>query len=94
MAFIVPRIESVQYDGTNGQFIANTFLADTVVVSDDGTTLVLDLQAYPYESVDRYTVRQGEWVIGHAWNGERYRFYSRTPDADYRSQYAELPTSP
>lgn len=39
MAHVVERRESIQYDGTNGQHVAEEFLTCTVV-SDDGEQLV------------------------------------------------------
>lgn len=39
MALVVDRRESIQYDGTNGQHVAETFLS-CVLTSDDGTEMV------------------------------------------------------
>lgn len=41
MAFVTARLESAQYDGTNGQALADWLDGSYTVVSDDGQLLVL-----------------------------------------------------
>ncbi|MFD3640952.1 hypothetical protein [Streptomyces griseus] len=47
MVYVTERWEALAYDGTNGQVIANEFLGDVSLISDDGQTLVLEVPIWP-----------------------------------------------
>lgn len=45
--FVAQKVEALAYDGTNGQYIADEWLDDVAVSSDDGETLVLEIPVWP-----------------------------------------------
>ncbi len=84
MALVVPYMESIQYDGTNGSYIVNTWLNGAVtLVSDNGATLV-------WENVEEYTrsVSVNGWLVKQTGNEGDPSPYT---NAQYTAQYVELP---
>lgn len=71
MPAVAPRHDSLQYDGTNGTFICESFLDGTefTLVSDDGLQLVFhDLEnALKTVPLNGWVVRL--WNHGLAWYG-------------------------
>ena len=86
MPSVIENLESVQYDGTNGQFIAEVFLGGgTTVDSDDGETLQLvDGSSDP-------AVHLGSWVIRRTVGVGRYQLVRVCTDAAYEAIYTVLP---
>lgn len=85
MPFVVAKLESIQYDGTNGQYIADTFLSGTTLGSDDGQLLQL------LDGMNDPQVHLGDWVIRRAVDAGRFQYAGACSDADYHTVYAELP---
>lgn len=91
MPIVMRRCESIQYDGTNGRSIAEDWLANVSLHSDDGQTLVLHgLESEPY------TVPRGSWVIRSTPGRALMSIHSQ---ADYQVAWAEIgaqtdPTDP
>ncbi|MGW0942895.1 hypothetical protein ACWD4O_10135 [Streptomyces sp. NPDC002623] len=83
--FITDRLETIQYDGTNGQFIATEFLDNTTVLSDDGQLLRL------VDGNNDPQVYLGDWVIRRALGGGQYMYLGTYPTADLEARYAPLP---
>ena len=87
MAFVVPYKESIQYDGTNGSFIIDTWLGGAVtLVSDTGTTLTWeniehDVKAVPLDG----------WLVKVQAADQNPANYT---DSDYMSQLVEVPEPP
>ncbi|MFI1371355.1 hypothetical protein ACH4UY_04995 [Streptomyces longwoodensis] len=78
------RIDAVQYDGTNGEFIGTEFLSRTRVDSDDGEVLQLIDDA-----IDPL-VRKGCWVVRRAQGGGRFEFLGVFSQEDYEERFAPL----
>jgi hypothetical protein len=82
MPRVVPFIRSIQYDGTNGAYIAGVWATGVSLVSDTGTVLTA-LGDGQYQ-----TVNLGEWVVTS---------YPGTPELQvmteqqYADRYYELP---
>jgi len=84
MPVITSRLEAVQYDGTNGAFIASEFLSSTTVGSDDGQLLAL------VDGTNDPQVRLGWWVIRQAISVGLFQYLGTYNDDDYQARYAEL----
>lgn len=87
MTLVVPYKESIQYDGTNGTFIIDTFLDGSVdFVSDNGTTLVWE----NFEEATR-NVSVGGWVLKTSDNDGDPESIT---NANYLEHYRDLPETP
>ncbi len=86
MALITQRQESIQYDGTNGTEIANTWLADATLVSDDGQTLRLKIAGWP---PIQYEIPLGYYVLRYYGK----TFYQSVSPADYTQNWVEIPAA-
>lgn len=84
MAAIRPALESVQYDGTNGTYIGETFLSNTTVGSDDGQTLQL------VDNANDPIVTLNDWVVRSAQSATLFRFEGVFSPADYEARYVEI----
>jgi len=85
MPTLVQKLDSLQYDGTNGTYIADTYLDGNVfsVYSDTGTVLTL------IEGGENYTVIPlNGWVIRTLWSNLPYWTGTNTA---YLAQWAEIP---
>ncbi len=90
MPTLVQKLDSLQYDGTNGTYIAETYLDGNIysVYSDTGTVLTL-LETNP--GGDSYvTISLNNWVIRALWNNFIYWHGSNSA---YLAQWAEAPLS-
>ncbi|NUL03607.1 hypothetical protein HRW07_10235 [Streptomyces lunaelactis] len=86
MPSVIEKLESVQYDGTNGSYIAETFLGGgTTVGSDDGRVLQL------VDGMNDPTVPLGHWLIRRAAGAGRWQYVGVRSDADYQAMYTVLP---
>ncbi|MER6956002.1 hypothetical protein [Streptomyces sp. NPDC000618] len=83
--FITDRLEAIQYDGANGQFIATTFLSNTTLDSDDGQLLRL------VDGTNDPQIRLGNWVIRRAISVDLFQYLGTYADADFQARYAPLP---
>lgn len=84
MALVVPYRESIQYDGTNGTYIINTWLGGTVtLISDTGTTLTWE----NFEESIR-SVNTGDWVLKSEPGDQDPQPW---PAAQYTARFVELP---
>ncbi|MFI6105851.1 hypothetical protein [Streptomyces sp. NPDC051310] len=91
MALVTERYESIQYDGTNGRYIAETWLANCALVEDTGTLLTID-DVGPTGS-GLVNVEVGGWVIKRSPVADHQNlFYMALSDSSYRLRYVELPT--
>ncbi len=84
MAIVVPYKESIQYDGTNGTFIIDTWLnGEVTLVSDTGTTLT-------WQNFEESTksVTTGGWLIKETGAFGDPQTYT---NAQYQAYYVELP---
>lgn len=83
MARVVFNFESVQYDGTNGDHICDTWLTGCTKVSDNGSVLVYE------DGTDhnQHVVNLGDYVIRHSAQDPEGRV--QTP-SQYASNYHEL----
>lgn len=62
MSIVAQRYDAVQYDGTNGAYIAGTWCTGITFVSDNGTTFVFrDGDGY------QHSVVLDNWVV-RSWN--------------------------
>jgi hypothetical protein len=83
MKRIVPRWESVQYDGTNGDFICGEFLTPPATkISEDGGVLVYEVQGY------QRTVNLNDHVLRE---GSLDPWGSAMSPTEYAQRYYELP---
>ncbi|HEY6114783.1 MAG TPA: hypothetical protein VI172_02390 [Candidatus Dormibacteraeota bacterium] len=85
MPFVIERLESVQYDGTNGPYIATQFLSRTTLGSDDGQLLQL------VDGMQDPQVHRGYWVVRRTIGVGRFEFVGAFSDADYQAMYTVLP---
>ncbi len=84
MALVVPYKESIQYDGTNGSYIIDTWLGGAVtLLSDTGTTLTWR----NYEESVR-SVNVNGWLVKGVVNDSDPGSYTNT---DYAAYFLELP---
>ncbi|MFF5759684.1 hypothetical protein [Streptomyces longwoodensis] len=83
--YVTDRFEAVQYDGTNGAYIAGEFLTNTTLDSDDGELLSLT------DGTNDPRVRLGQWVIRQAVSVGQFQFRGVYSDADFQVRYAPLP---
>lgn len=86
MPAVIERLESVQYDGSNGEAIATEFLDGVAVGSDDGEVLQL------VDGMNDPMVRLGDWVIRRTVQGGRHLYAALCSADDYPLMYAELPS--
>ncbi|WP_425244859.1 hypothetical protein [Streptomyces sp. NEAU-NA10] len=85
MQSVIERLEAVQYDGTNGDYIASTFLSNTTLDSDDGQLLQL------VDGMQDPRIPLGSWVIRRTAGVGLFLFAGAFTDADYRAKYTVLP---
>ncbi|MET9954204.1 hypothetical protein ABZ135_22010 [Streptomyces sp. NPDC006339] len=84
MPFVVPRYESMQYNGTNGQDIVDWLNGSADLASDDGTQLVLLYCGSPR------AVAVGNWVV--AGGSGAYRgFHAEMTNELYQALWREIP---
>ncbi|MBK3625911.1 hypothetical protein JHN59_13870 [Streptomyces sp. MBT49] len=84
MESVIPQLDAVQYDGSNGAYIASEFLSRTRLGSDDGELLqLIDDQQDPL-------INRGDWVIRRPAQGGRFLYAGAFSDADYRAMYTVL----
>lgn len=86
MPFVTLRQEALAYNGTNGAFIANDWLGDATLVSDDGQMLRLKIAGWP---PIQYDIPVGYYVM--RYYGET--FYQSVSPADYEQNWIELPSA-
>jgi len=87
MALVVPYRESIQYDGTNGSYIIDTWLSGSVtLISDTGTTLTWENFE---ESVNHVDING--WLTKFEVSDQDPQGWS---NANYLSQFVELPSPP
>ncbi|MER7813789.1 hypothetical protein [Streptomyces sp. NPDC096153] len=84
MPIVTQRHESIQYDGTNGQEIADSWLSDATLVSDNGQTLRLKIAGWPPVT---YEIPLGYYVIRYYGK----TFHQSVSPADYVQNWVELP---
>lgn len=84
MAVVTVRHEALVYDGTNGTEIASTWLADTILVSDTGQELVIQIAGWP---PTQYTIPLGYYVLRYYGR----TFYQPVSPADYVQNWVEIP---
>ncbi|MFE3484823.1 hypothetical protein ACIQ1S_09365 [Streptomyces griseus] len=84
MAIVTRKFESVQYNGTNGTYIANTWLTDMQLISDTGNLLTLG------SGEDRYPVPNGWWVVR---DSGATRLLTYCSPAEYASSWAPVMTA-
>lgn len=85
MAFVIPRLEAVQYDGTNGESIASEFLTGMTVGSDDGQVLQL------VDGMNDPQINRGDWVIRRPTSAGRFQYLGAYSDTDFQAVYTVLP---
>lgn len=84
MAHVVPYKESIQYDGTNGTYIINTFFNNSVtLVSDTGTALT-----WADFDNQQHTVPLNGWTLRNNGGNESPPVMS---NADYLTTWVEVP---
>lgn len=84
MALVVPYLESIQYDGTNGTYIIDTWLDGAVtLVSDTGTVLTWE----NFEESETHVNLDG-WVLR---TSSADQSPSARTNAQYLAMYVELP---
>lgn len=88
MPFVTPKFEAIEYDGTNGQHIANEWLSNATLVSDDGETLTIEVPGWP--SNEQRSIAKGFYVM--AYGGRVY--YQAIEAATYLQDWTEIPQSP
>jgi hypothetical protein len=84
MPRIVQPYYSIQYDGTNGEYIAGTWCTGITFVSDTGTLLTYTEN----QNNHTFTINLNDWVI--VWGAEATDPWTCTPAA-YAARYYELP---
>lgn len=85
MPFVTPRMDSIQYDGTNGAHIAGVWCTGIALVSDTGTVLT-------YTDRDGYerAANLGDWfVINSVTDG----YPTVLPTEGYQRHFVEIPES-
>lgn len=80
---VVVLREAILYDGTNGNYVCNTFITPPArLVSETDGVLVYEVQEV------QFTVNQGDYVMRESrtdpWAGV-------VPAAEYQDRYFELP---
>lgn len=83
MARVIYNLESVQYDGTNGDYICGTWLANCTKVSDNGSVLVYEDGA----DHSNHTVNLNDYVVRQGTQDIEGRV--QTP-SQYANNYYEL----
>ncbi|MFM9604244.1 hypothetical protein [Streptomyces turgidiscabies] len=86
MPFVTQRMDSIQYDGTNGAYIAGTWSTGIRFVSDTGTVLT-------YTDQDGYerTANLDDWLI---ITGVGDGYPTVLPPEPYRAHFVEIPPMP
>lgn len=91
--FVVERLEAIQYDGSNGSFIVDTWLEwpayaggpawpnGTGVVSDDGETLEIYVEEYATQEVHK-----SDWVLR---SPDAHSGWSTVTDAVFALKYQQ-----
>jgi hypothetical protein len=82
---VIERLEAVQYDGTNGDYIASTWLSNTTLDSDDGQLLQL------VDGMQDPRIPLGSWVLRRTASVGLFLFAGAYSEADYRAKYSVLP---
>lgn len=85
MQSVVERLEAVQYDGTNGQYLATEFLSATTLGSDDGQLLQL------VDGMQDPLIPLGSWVLRRTVAVGLYLYAGAYSEADYQAKYTVLP---
>lgn len=85
MQSVIERLDAVQYDGTNGEFIASEFLSNTTLGSDDGQLLQM------VDGMQDPQIPVGHWVIRRTVSVGLFLFAGAFSDADYQARYTVLP---
>jgi hypothetical protein len=80
------RNESIFYDGTNAQHIANEWLVGATIVSEDESALILEIHGWPPM---QFTVARNSYVVRY-W--DRNFRESLTPEM-YAQRWVEIPES-
>jgi hypothetical protein len=83
--FITDRLEAIQYDGTNGEFIGSDFLSGMRLLTDDGQLLRL------VDGTNDPEISLGNWVIRRAISIDLFQYIGTYNDADFQARYAPLP---
>lgn len=67
MADVTQRYASVQYDGTNGSYIAGTWNIAITFISDNGTTFV-------FRDGDgvNHSVAVNDWLVQQNWDSDSF----------------------
>jgi len=84
MPKIVDPYYSIQYDGTNGEYIAGTWCTGITFVSDSGTVLTYTENQNNYT----HTINLNDWVI--VVQPSATDPWTMSP-ANYAARYYELP---
>lgn len=79
---IVPRWESMLYDGSNGDAICQFLTPPAEKISEEGGVLVYEVQGY------QQPVNQGEYVLR---SGASAAWGTVLTPQEYRDRYYELP---
>lgn len=82
---VIQRLDAVQYDGTNGTYIATEFLTNTRVGSDDGQTLQL------FDDANDPQIPLGGWVVRSTVGVGRYQYIGAYPNEAFQAIYTVLP---
>jgi len=75
---ILPLVEAVQYNGTNGTYIATGFVPDGTIVSDNGTLLIFTRP----DDGGTYYINLTDWAVFSRGN-----IYDVRPDAEFNTLY-------
>ncbi|MFF3398237.1 hypothetical protein ACFYW6_06960 [Streptomyces sp. NPDC002659] len=86
--FVTRRVEAETYDGTNGAFLANEWLAEVMLVSDDGDTLVIEAPGWPEPT--RYSIPKGHILLRDG----RQTFQQPVSPEDFPKDWVHLPDPP
>lgn len=86
MPYVVPYLESIQYDGTNSAHICGTW-ADVELASEDVNGMVVNIVG---DSVVPTPVPLGYWLIKNRPFPTEFLIKSPT---EYAAQHVELPGS-
>lgn len=84
MALVMERNESIFYDGTNAEHIANEWLVGATIVSEDAETLVLEIFGWPPMT---FQIARNSYIVRY-WD-QNFR-ESLTPEM-YAQRWVEVP---
>lgn len=82
MPKVVQPLYSIQYDGTNGEYIAGTWCTGITLVSDTGTVL-----SFTGDGTN-YAVNVGEWLVIWGTSAKDPMIFTAE---EYTDRYVELP---